>query len=230
MPIRAILFDAVGTLIYAEPPVAAAYAEVGRRFGIALDEGTIRERFRRALLAEDEIDRTVHRFKTTLAREQERWRRIVAAVFKGVSDTSPIFDSLWQHFAFALSWRVYGDVTPCLAQFIGRSVSLGIATNFDDRLQAIVNELEPLGRCEHVFVSSRIGWRKPAVEFFRSIERALGLPAAEILLVGDDWENDVAAGRDAGWQTVFVNRGRGDDRDCASIRSLGELPSRVMSR
>jgi putative hydrolase of the HAD superfamily len=223
MPIRAILFDAVGTLIYAEPSVARAYADAGQRVGIALDEETIRERFRQALLAEDEIDRTLYRFKTDQAREQVRWRRIVATVFKDAGPTRPIFDALWRHFAAPQSWRVFDDVRPCLARLIDRGISVGIASNFDDRLNGIVNELEPLRRCQHVFVSSQIGWRKPAIEFFRTIERTLGLGSDEILLVGDDWTNDVVAGRDAGWQTVFLNRDRGDDGDRASIRSLDEL-------
>jgi putative hydrolase of the HAD superfamily len=223
MPIRAILFDAVGTLIYPEPLVAQAYADAGRRFGIALDEQTIRERFREALLAEDAIDRTVHRFKTDQSREQERWRRIVAAVFKDASDTEPIFDLLWRHFASPQSWRVFDDVRPCRERLIDRATLVGIASNFDDRLNGIVNELEPLRRCQHVFVSSQIGWRKPAVEFFRTNERSLGLRPDEILLVGDDWENDVVAGRDAGWQTVYLNRSGVNGGDRASIRSLDEL-------
>jgi putative hydrolase of the HAD superfamily len=223
MPIRAILFDAVGTLIYAEPPVASAYSDAGGQFGIALDEQTIRERFRQALLAEDEIDRTLHRFKTDQAREQERWRRIVAAVFREASDAEPIFDALWRHFAAPQSWRVFDDVKPCLERLIDHRMSVGIASNFDDRLHAIVNETARLRPCQHVFVSSQIGWRKPALEFFRTIERTLGLPSDDILLVGDDTQNDVAAGRNAGWQTVYLNRDRVKDGDNASIRSLDEL-------
>jgi putative hydrolase of the HAD superfamily len=223
MPTRAILFDAVGTLIYAEPPVARAYADAGRRFGIALNEETIRERCRQALSAEDEIDRKDYSFKTDQAREQERWRRIVAAVFREVSDTTRVFDLLWRHFASPNSWRIYDDVMPCLSRLVDHGGVLAIASNFDDRLRRIVNELAPLHRCQHVFVSSEIGWRKPAIEFFRTIERTLGLPSDELLVVGDDWANDIVAGQNAGWQTVYLNRNGVNGGERASIRSLDEI-------
>jgi putative hydrolase of the HAD superfamily len=224
MPIRAVLFDAVGTLIYADPRVAAVYAEVGHRFGSALDEGMIGERFCQALAVEDEIDRTVHRLRTDPARERDRWRRIVATVFSDLADTASVFDELWRHFASPASWRVYGDVPACLELLGDTGITVGIASNFDDRLHAIVNALAPLGRCQQVFVSSQIGWRKPAIGFFRAIEQRLGVASDEHLLVGDDWENDCLAATSAGWQAVFVDRkGRKTERRSASIRSLSEL-------
>ncbi len=227
MPIRAVLFDAVGTLIYADPPVAATYAEVGHRFGSTLDEATICERFRRALASEDEIDRTVHRLRTDQSREHERWRRIVAEVFCEVSDPAPIFDDLWRHFASPESWCVYDDVPACLERIAASGTTLGIASNFDDRLHAIVNSLVPLEHCRHLFVSSQLRWRKPAVNFFREIERNLGMASHEILLVGDDSENDYRAATNAGWQAAFLDReGRKQTAASASVRSLAELSPR----
>jgi putative hydrolase of the HAD superfamily len=55
-----------------------------------------------------------------------------------------------------------------------------------------------------VFASSEIGWRKPAAEFFRTVEQRLGCEPAEILLVGDDPDLDIAAGRLAGWHVLGV--------------------------
>src|SRR5262249_26989114 len=80
---------------------------------------------------------------------------------------------------------------------------------FDDRLLAIRGGLAPLARCpvERVFVSSRIGYLKPFAGFFRHIEQAVGLPPEEILLVGDDPQNDYAGAAAAGWKAVPVGQG-----------------------
>ena len=43
--IRGVLFDAVGTLIYPDPPVAEAYRSIGRRFGSRLSVEQIAARF-----------------------------------------------------------------------------------------------------------------------------------------------------------------------------------------
>src|SRR5207302_1039003 len=43
--VRAVFFDAVGTLIHPEPPAGAVYAEVGRRHGSRLTAAEIARRF-----------------------------------------------------------------------------------------------------------------------------------------------------------------------------------------
>ena len=87
---------------------------------------------------------------------------------------------------------------------IDAGVTVALASNFDERLLAIAERLEPLSWVPHVFASSEIGWRKPAPEFFRWIERRLGCGPAAVLLVGDDPELDVAAARRAGWRSLGV--------------------------
>ena len=55
---------------------------------------------------------------------------------------------------------------------------VAIASNFDDRLLEITRQIEPLDRAERLYLSATIGHRKPAVEFFRFIERDLALRQA----------------------------------------------------
>lgn len=81
---------------------------------------------------------------------------------------------------------------------------MALASNFDERLHAIAGLIEPLSWADQVFASSEIGWRKPAAEFFRTVERRLGCKPGEILLVGDDPDLDIAAGRHAGWHVLGV--------------------------
>src|SRR5690606_20106058 len=54
--IRAVAFDAVGTLIHPDPPVAAIYEEISRRHGSRLTRDDVARRFRDAFaIAETEM-------------------------------------------------------------------------------------------------------------------------------------------------------------------------------
>ncbi len=194
--------------------------------------------FRAAMARQDEIDRRLHSGRTSQAREVERSRGIVDDVFGAAPQAGAIFDDLWEHFARPDHWRLFDDATATWNALAAAGVTLGIASNFDDRLDGICQALAPLAECRHVFVSSRVGWRKPRVEFFAAIAGELGLQPEEMLLVGDDLDNDYQAARAAGWQAVLVDRAAGADRGSSqaqdssvpdSIRSLGELVSRWQS-
>ncbi|HEX4130331.1 MAG TPA: HAD-IA family hydrolase [Pirellulales bacterium] len=222
--IRAVLFDAVGTVIVPEPPVARAYWLAAQQFGSQLDEPTIAERFRVAFAAEEEADALLHRGRATEQREQLRWRRIVAHVFDEVANRRGLFDALWRHFGQSDSWRVVPGAVEGWQALAARGLLVGVASNFDRRLEALWAGLSPLVSTPHVFASSRLGWRKPSVEFFRAIEQLLALPAERIMLVGDDLVNDYRAARAAGWRAVLVGNGDESAVDIERIATLDELP------
>lgn len=204
--VKAVLFDAVGTIIRPEPSVAAAYAAEGRRFGSRLTEDDLRLRFRGAMGVQDAIDRDVHQGRTSEAREHERWRLIVAQVFDDVPDAGPLFEALWQHFARPEHWRLVDEMAQAWRSLTDRRLTLGIASNFDARLEPICRTLLPNLDPRHLFISSRIGWRKPEPAFFASIEAELQLNPEQILLIGDDPENDLRGAQSAGWHAVLVSR------------------------
>lgn len=216
-----VFFDAVGTLILPRPPVAEVYAHIGQRYGSRLMPDEIEGRFRAAFRRQEEIDH-VGQQRTSEERELRRWQEIVREVFMDVADTSAAFAELWRHFAQSTSWKCYDDVEPCLEALNRLGLRLGIASNFDRRLHGIAAGLSPLPRCEALAISSEVGWRKPAPEFFAALIKQAGCPAEEIVLVGDDWENDIVGGQQAGLQTVFLDR-RGITQHKDLIRSLTEL-------
>lgn len=221
--IRCVLFDAVGTLIYPCPPVAAAYGSVARRHGSALTEREIAERFREAFRRQEAIDACANGLRTDEDRELRRWRAIVTETLVDVVDASAAFDELWRHFSRAENWRLFDDVFDVWQALAERGYRLGVASNFDGRLGAICREFPPLDRCADLFVSSELGVRKPALQFFRGVEKRLQLPGDQILLIGDDWANDYLAALDAGWRAVFLDR-HGQRREAAeSASSLSAL-------
>jgi putative hydrolase of the HAD superfamily len=198
--IRAVVFDVVHTLVEPWPAVAVAYHEAGLRHGVALDPAMIQPRFRAAWRRQEEVDAGASPpFATNRDREMDRWRQIVAEVFAGAGETEPIFADLWEHFGRPAAWRPVPAGCELVSAARAAGLPVVLASNFDERLLGLAAAVEPLTRADHVFASSELGWRKPAGEFFRTVERRLGLAPQELLLVGDDPELDVAAARRAGW-------------------------------
>jgi putative hydrolase of the HAD superfamily len=220
--VRVIVFDAVGTLIAADPPVADVYHLTGWQFSSQHSKAAVAERLRIAF-ATSEAGEDLTRCATSEAFERERWRQIVAGVFDDVPDAGgALFDSLWRHFADAEHWRLFDDAAPTLQALADRGYRLAIASNFDRRLHAIRQRLPPLARCERCFISSEIGYPKPDRRFFAAIEHELDVPANQLLLVGDDWTNDILGARAAGWQTKWLQR-KGTTSSEPHLRSLLEL-------
>lgn len=219
--IGGVLFDAVGTLIYPDPPVSVVYTQAAQALGLMLDKSTVKSRFAEAF-SKHHAPPDDGGIATSEDDERNRWRAIVAAVFPELSNTNELFLQLWSHFSQPASWRVFEDVSHCWERLTRQGRLLGIASNFDERLFTLARGLPPLDRNEHVFVSSRVGFRKPATQFFRAIEQQLSLGPQELLLVGDDWDSDYQGATSAGWHAVHLNRGQRDS-DTSSIRSLAEL-------
>lgn len=204
--IRAVFFDAVGTLLQPDPPAAEVYCDVGRRHGSRLSLETIRTRFRTAFCAEDALDRAAG-WRTEEVREEHRWRSIVRSVLDDVAGSEACFRELWSHFASPGAWRCLEGVAETLAELSRRDLHLGLASNFDSRLRGVaggLTELSPLGT---LVISSEIGWRKPAPGFFERVVQVAGVAADEILFVGDDPINDDEGARAAGMPALLLAPG-----------------------
>lgn len=201
--VRAVVFDAVGTLIMPDPPAHAVYAEVGRRFGSRLDQDVITARFRAAFRAEEEVDRAAG-WRTDEEREMRRWRTIVAATLDDVTDGESCFRELWRHFARPSAWRSDPDAGQVIAELRRRGLSVGIASNFDGRLRSVAAGLPALAPVSTLVISSEVGWRKPAGAFFEAVARAVRCEPGEVLHVGDDRANDYDGALAAGLRAVLL--------------------------
>ena len=216
--VRGIVFDAVGTLIYPDPPAPVTYYELGRQHGSRLTQEEIARNFGRVLKRHADERRTNEQI------ERGRWRHIVADVFTDLGDTKSLFSQLWDHFAQSTSWAVYDDVPDVLDALKSQGLITAIGSNFDDRLLAIARERTPLEQAQEIFVSSRLGFTKPSIEFFRAIEAKLRLHPNQLLMVGDDVTNDIEGADQAGWHSLLLNRD-GSRKSTGAVHSLRDVPS-----
>ncbi|HEY2784845.1 MAG TPA: HAD-IA family hydrolase [Fimbriiglobus sp.] len=201
--IRAVAFDAVGTVILPDPSAPFVYANAARRYGIATSPSDVLTRFCTAYQLEEGSDRAAG-WVTSEARERNRWQRIVAATLPG--SPPECFAKLFEHFARPEAWRVPVDAAGVFASLAARGLKLGLASNYDSRLRSVLAGL-PLLRplAARVIVSADLGWRKPAREFFAAVADAMGEPPERIAFVGDDRTNDYDAAAAAGMFAVLLD-------------------------
>ena len=202
--IRAVFFDAVGTLLHPEPSAADAYADTGARFGSRLPRAAIITRFRAAFRRQEERDRAVG-YRTSEDREVGRWRAIVSEVLYDVSDRDACFLALYDHFARPDSWRLEPDAPATLRTLAARGLVLGVCSNFDHRLRALVAAVPELAGIHRLVISSEVGWKKPAAGFFAEVVRSAALSPEQILVVGDDEENDFEGALAAGFPALLLD-------------------------
>jgi putative hydrolase of the HAD superfamily len=216
--IRCIVFDAVGTLIHPEPGVGQAYAKVGKRHGSRRSIDELRQRFRTAFERQEQIDRAAA-WKTDEDRELRRWRDIVTEAIDDVADPEACFAELYEHFAQPSAWRCDPDTEMVLTELRRRGMVTAMASNFDHRLHRVTAGLPELRTLKAVIVSSEVGWRKPAAEFFQAMTRPLELDLTAILYIGDDRKNDYEGALAAGLSAMLLDV-KGHGPRLGSLRDL----------
>jgi putative hydrolase of the HAD superfamily len=201
--VRAVVFDAVGTVLFPNPTASRVYADVAARHGLHLEPSVISPLLWAQFRIEDDLDRS-NNWATDEHRERTRWQNIVRAALPDASDE--LFEELFQHFALPSAWAVPDDAARTLAALRDGGFRVGMGSNYDSRLRAVVDgtpELAPVR--ERLVISSLVGVRKPAGGFFEAVVAAAGCEPSGILFVGDDPENDYAGATGAGLRAVLLD-------------------------
>jgi putative hydrolase of the HAD superfamily len=202
--VRAVFFDAVGTVIHPEPSAGDAYAKIGRQFGSRLETAEIRGRFGAAFRRQEEED--VRRgLRTDEERELRRWEQIVADVLDDVNDRAGCFRALYEHFTRPASWRCDAHTAAVFRVLLDRGYRVGLASNFDHRLRTVAAGLPELLGVGPLVISSEVGWKKPAPSFFAALCEQAALAPEQILLIGDDPDNDFAGALAAGLNALILD-------------------------
>jgi putative hydrolase of the HAD superfamily len=87
--------------------------------------------------------------------------------------------------------------------------------------------LESLGISELIpirHLSCETGFLKPEPAAFEAIQKRMGLFPGELLMVGDSWNDDVSGALEAGWSSIWINRGAWPRPEHDAEAELLELP------
>ncbi len=223
--IRAVLFDAAGTLIELCEPVGETYARVARDFGVALPAWRVDDAFRRILASAEpmvfpdaapgEID----------ALEIGWWRDIVRSTFRAAdsthrfSDFDAFSERLYAVFSEPGRWRSRPGAPELLRELRSLGLATAIVSNFDRRLPGILAGLGLTVWLDEIVLPADAGVAKPDRRIFALALARLGVPASEAVYVGDDPDRDVVGARSAGLEAI----------DVRSLATLNQLPTRFDS-
>jgi len=209
--LRAVTFDAAGTLIGVRDPVGATYARLARAHGVELSASALGQAFRTALAAAPPLE------ESGPGNEIERawWRSVVrstveCAGFAPEADPAAfdaIFTAVFEHYARPDAWQVMPDVEAVLGALGRRGVKLGIVSNFDSRLRAILAGLGLEASFDTVVLSVDAGAAKPRRAIFaRALEALGGLEPGRCAHIGDSLADDAVAAAHAGLHGFWLDR------------------------
>jgi putative hydrolase of the HAD superfamily len=217
--IKAVTFDVGNTLITTWPSVGQVYADIAARNGLGhLTAALLEERFLASWPGR------LHLTETRVG-----WEQLVDVVFEGLVEIPPsrsFFAEIYDRFAQAEAWRIYDDVLPVLDELARRGVRLAVISNWDDRLRDLLRRLGLDSRFEAIVVSSEVGHAKPDRAIFDGAAARLGLPASQILHIGDSVEMDLHGARAVGFKALQIRRDAatpGPDH----LQSMLDLPKRL---
>lgn len=197
---RAVLLDALGTLVELEPPAPFLADELAERVGVKVSL----KQAERAIAAEIAYYRAhldEGRDEQSLAALRRRCAEIVREQL-GLPDELDLTAPLLA----ALRFRRYPDVAPALARLRDRGLALIVVSNWDVSLGSVLERVGVWGLVDAVLTSAEVGARKPDPEIFRRALDAAGVAADEAIHVGDGLEEDVAGARAAGIEPVWLRR------------------------
>ena len=203
-PPRAVLLDALGTLVDLDAPVPNLVDALARR-GIDVGPGAVG-----AALGEEIAYYRAHHDEAFDEPALDDLRDRCAEVFRRAlptpaagGDPALVREALLD----GLRFRAFEEVPAVLAALRAAGSRIVIVSNWDVSLHGVLRTTGLERLVDAVLTSAQERVAKPDPEIFRrALQRAGGVEPARALHVGDDLDADIAGARAAGIPAVLVDR------------------------
>jgi putative hydrolase of the HAD superfamily len=230
--LKAIFFDAAGTLFEPREPAGRSYARIARQFGVDAPDDLIVARFRDAFAASGGLAFGPGHSPAELRRlERGWWRELVARVFAGSGgfrDFDAFFAALFAYFGEPSSWVADREAAAALERLKNEGLRVGVISNFDYRLYHLLEGLGLTPWFDSITISSEAGYAKPRREVFAAALAKHAIAPRDAMHVGDSEDLDFEAARAAGLAAVLIDRSAQAaprmSRRSARINSLASVP------
>ncbi len=226
--LHGLVLDADGTLYTLARSVGTVYAEVLAGFAITANAVA----FDRALpfvwaAFEDEYLARGESYRTDSVRERRLWNIFIERMLEqvGIASSPPaVIEALYREFARGDIRILATGVVDFLELLSDLDIVVVVATNNDERVRSVVEQLGIQPYLRHIFWAGDLGWKKPSPNFFSEISKRVGIDGSCLLHVGNNVELDVSAARSAGWDALlFDPQGRGPTPRISSFTELGRI-------
>jgi putative hydrolase of the HAD superfamily len=219
--VRAVLLDALGTLVELPAPWPALVEELAAR-GAVIDE----EQARAALRAEMAYYRAHHDEATGMAELDDLRDRCTEVLRAALPEHARSAANLRGALLASLRFRAYPEVPGVLDEQRELGVARGVESHSDVSQRAGIDETGLASLLDGLVISAEVGASKPDPAIFARALAVAGVSAGEALHVGDTAAADLAGARAAGIRALHLDRS-GADGD--ALASLAELPGLVRS-
>lgn len=225
---RAVLVDALGTLLWLDPPAGRLCALLGEREGFVLSEAAAS----RAFAAEIAFYRAHH----LAGRDAAGLAELRLHCAEALRDELPGGDSLRLEsvrdaLLASLRFVAYPDARPALAALRARGLAVVVVSNWDCSLAEVLAGAGLAELVDGVCTSAEAGAAKPDPAVFRAGLALAAVAPGAALHVGDTAAADLAGARAAGIDAALLVRHGEPPPGLAApaVRSLAELPGLVAS-
>jgi putative hydrolase of the HAD superfamily len=211
---RALLLDAMGTLVRLENPAAALSAALAGA-GFPNPDDVVAA----ALATEIAYYRAEH----LRGRDPEGLaglRRDCARVLRAQLAAAPPLDELTGIMLGALRFAPFADAAPLLSACRAHGVAVAVVSDWDCSLSAHLAAIGIADAVDAVVVSAEVGVTKPDPRIFCAALDRVGVGPADALHVGDDPRRDLGGASAAGIDAVLLDR---DDRHRDVTRRVATL-------
>jgi putative hydrolase of the HAD superfamily len=231
MAIKAIFFDAAGTLIKPARRVGESYAALAGKYGIRVAPAEVSARFRVCFEGASPLAFPGATPDAISGLEQNWWKHLVTEVFAPFGpfkEFDAFFDELFAYFARPDSWELFPESIETLQALRERGLKRAVISNFDSRLLNILDGLGAASWFDAIFVSSAVGYAKPDRRIFEFALEAQQLAAPAALHIGDSVTNDVGGAANAGVKGILVDRKPSRDADATPrVANLKEILAHI---
>jgi putative hydrolase of the HAD superfamily len=222
---KAVLFDVGNTLLWLDHPFVIATL---REHGVSATEDELIAAQYGAKLLLDELVRTGR------AGDNAHHNHVFfAELFREIGVGDELFPSIAQrlyarHAERNLWCTVRERTAETLDELRRLGYRLGVISNSDGRVEALVESAGLRGSFEFVIDSGSVGVEKPDPRIFRMALERMGIDPHDAVYVGDVYEIDVAGARAAGMRAILLDPlSRLGHLDCDRVAALHELPARL---
>ncbi len=227
--LRAVLLDALGTLVALAPPGPELVQALLREHGIAISRADADRAFAREMAYYREHHHEAHD-ESTLEALRARCAAVLAEALPGAVANMLGADEPLKLLLASLRFSAQPDARRALTLLRARALRAVVVSNWDCSLPSVLARVGLAGQLDGVVSSGAVGHPKPAREIFDAALAVAGVSPAQALHVGDSIANDVQGARAAGIAAVLLRRDPAGE--CVAvppgvpvISSLDELPA-----
>ncbi|XP_069465997.1 haloacid dehalogenase-like hydrolase domain-containing protein 3 [Ambystoma mexicanum] len=211
MRLKFLTWDVMDTLVQLRRSVGEQYCAEAWRLGIPVEPEAVNKSFLQAFGAKKRLFPNYGLSQGLSSRQW--WIDVVKQTFmlSGVHDDrvlTAVAENLYHEFCTEKNWEVLPGVAETLDQCRTLGLRMAVISNFDNRLEQVLQCCGLGHHFEFVMTSERSGVAKPDIRIFQNALHVAGIAPQVAAHIGDDYIKDYRAAREAGMQSFLLSVGR----------------------